>query len=429
MERDRLNFFSPFENAPPNHENQLTRALLVVLRMSPIAHAVWLRLIAPDRELQRLPGAKLDTQRRAIRQAGESDEQAELVSVYLAPEEPLSGGGVVTAKDRAQVLDAIIDYGGELLVVVENKVAEADDWQARNLNTSGARVTIAPGQEVIVVLWRDVLEAFVSLRERQLVSGAEAAVLDDFLTYTEDHFPALGPFRTLALCRGNEFRQTRRLRQVLGEAAEAEAMASLYGPYVPTPAGRVIGANAYLKVRNENEIELALYPADTLTQARGFYSSRPAIEGLRDLAARDGWHAGPNFHFGHYERGFCWTCNRVDLDRYLGLWSDRIDDEGAVERARWDDYWTWLESEQIACPQDRAEFDRHFTNSNRSSAVPRPGLWLSRRWSVDEAEQLDSRGVLAAQVRESLDEALVAMGEPGIADATGASSGQVPSTR
>jgi hypothetical protein len=42
MDRDPLSFFQPFENLPPGHENQLTRALLLVLRLCPIAHEAWL---------------------------------------------------------------------------------------------------------------------------------------------------------------------------------------------------------------------------------------------------------------------------------------------------------------------------------------------------------------------------------------------------
>ena len=213
----------PFRRLEPNHENQLTRALLVVLRFSPMAHAAWLRLVARDLDLQRLPGRDFPTQTRSVRHAGDEDEPADLVSVFLTPEAPLSGGGVITESDRGQVLDAVIDYGGELLVVVENKVAEDDDRQARELNVTGARVRLADGQEAVVVLWRDVLDAFIALRERNLVAGAEAAVLDDFLVYTEDHFPDLGPFRTLGLAHGNEFRQTRRLRQFLGEAVGLDA--------------------------------------------------------------------------------------------------------------------------------------------------------------------------------------------------------------
>src|SRR3954451_10473758 len=101
---DRLNFFTPFHRLPPNHENQLTRALLVVLRYSPIAHAAWLRLVAPDRQLQELPKASFVTQRRAVREAGEDDPEAELISVYLAPEEPLTDDEIIVETDRSQVL-------------------------------------------------------------------------------------------------------------------------------------------------------------------------------------------------------------------------------------------------------------------------------------------------------------------------------------
>jgi hypothetical protein len=38
-------FFEPWERIPANHENQLTRALLVVLRYCPIAHQAWLSLV------------------------------------------------------------------------------------------------------------------------------------------------------------------------------------------------------------------------------------------------------------------------------------------------------------------------------------------------------------------------------------------------
>ena len=179
-----MNFFLPFRRLEPNHENQRTRALLVVLRYSPMAHAAWLRLVAPERHLQQLPAAEFRTQTRAVRYAEEEDEPADLVSVFLTPEAPLSGGDVViTESDRTQVLDAVVDYGGELLVVIENKVAEDDDRQARELNITGARIRLADGQEAVVVVWRDLLEAFIALRERNLVAGAEALLLDDFLLY------------------------------------------------------------------------------------------------------------------------------------------------------------------------------------------------------------------------------------------------------
>jgi hypothetical protein len=413
--RDPLNFFSPFERLPANHENQLTRALLVLLNLSPMAHSIWLRLVAPARPLQTLPTATFATQRRAVRTAGDDAEPADLVSVFLAPEEPLSGGGVVTESDRGQVLDAVIDYGGELLVVVENKVAEADDYQARQLNITGARVQLPEGKEAVVVLWRDLLDEFIALREKRLVGGAEDGVLDQFLTYVEDHFAELGPFRTLRLCHGNAFRQYRRLRKILGDATNSEAVATPHGPYVATFANDSIGANAYLHLRNTEGIELALYPADTLTQARAFYENAQALNGLKSLLEQPGWHARPNFHFGHFQRGYCWTCNRTPLERYLAIWTEQIDQAALIPRDDWTGFWQWLESEQIACPEDWPEFERHFVNTQRSTASPRPGIKLSHRWSIEEAEEADGRAALTTDVREALNSALTLFGEPRLA--------------
>jgi hypothetical protein len=63
-------------------------------------------------ELQRLPAPKFETSRRAVREVPDDEEPADRVSVYLAPEAPLSGGGVLFESDRGQVLDAIVDFGG-----------------------------------------------------------------------------------------------------------------------------------------------------------------------------------------------------------------------------------------------------------------------------------------------------------------------------
>ena len=412
-DRDPLNFYSPYERLPAGHENQLTRALLLLLRMSPLAHVEWLRLIAPRRSLRELSRAEFKTQTRAVRSASDDTEGAEVISVFLAPEQPQSGGGDVVESDRDQVLDAVVDYE-ELVVVVENKVFEADDLQARQINLKGSGLQLVAGEEIAIVLWRDLLEALSGLRERELVAGAEAALLDDFLTYVEDHFPDLGPFRNLALCDGVPTRIERRLRQVLGEAAGSEAESSAHGPRVATPAGTTVGRDAYLTVIDNEEIQLALYPADTLSQAREFYGRSKALNGVRTLAAGGGWTVMPNFHFGHMQRGFCWTTSDIEVEDYLQLWEQRIVSAGNVPRDEWPSYWSWLIGQEIAKEEDRPEFDRAFTETDRQTATPRPGLMLARRWPLAQAEDLDSRGAFASAVRAALEEALAAVGEPGV---------------
>lgn len=408
--RDPLNFFSPYERLPAGHENQLTRALLLLLRMSPLAHVEWLRLVDPTLTLSRLPAARFDTQKREIQIAEGGAESAQLISVFLTPERPQEGAADVVESDRGQVLDAIVDYGGEVVAVVENKVFEADHLQAEQINLGRSGVQLADGQQVVVVLWRDLLEALANLRERALVGGAEAGLLDDFLTYVEDHFPDIGPFRTLRLCQGLPGRIERRLRQVLGEARGVEAERSPSGPKVATPAGTFAGRDAYLTLGDEDQIELAMYPADTLGQAQALYSRPDLLAGLEELGDREHWQLLPNFHFGHMQRGFCWTTAQIATGAYVGLWRETIATVASVPRADWDEYWAWLIEQRIALAQDRPEFQRHFTDTARKSATPRPGLYLRRRWPLAVAEELDSRGAFAVEVRQALKQALEAVG-------------------
>jgi hypothetical protein len=49
-------------------------------------------------------------------------------------------------------------------------------------------------------------------------------------------------------------------------------------------------------------VELLLYPADTLTQARAFWADAHVVAAVLELPER-GWRVNPNFHFGFMERG------------------------------------------------------------------------------------------------------------------------------
>jgi hypothetical protein len=304
------------------------------------------------------------------------------------------------------VLDAIIDYGGALVVVVENKVAESDDYQARHLDLAGACVRIGEKQARVEVVWRQVIESLVSLQEKRLVNGAEAVLLEDFLTYVEDYFPSLGPLRTLALCRRNYGRMERRLRQLLAETAEANAVWSSYRPMVRLRSDLV--AHAYLGVDDDVKlVELSAFPADTLGQARILYERPDVVDALAALDDRPEWSVTPNFHFGFTQRNYCWTRGEIGTDEYLRLWRERVPaGEGAVGRDSWDSYWRELVELGVADPRDRAEFDRHFTETDRASASPRPGLWIRRRWPVADAEALDQARALTGEIREALGELL-----------------------
>ncbi len=145
---DTLNYFDPNKDIPAHYENQLTRAFLVVLRISPAAHQVWLSIAAPDRKLYELPRPwSFDTQlSRAPGSAPAVAEPIEAISVLQAADVEGVDGLQVQDTGRRQVLDGIVRYGDELLIVIEAKLdGPVATRQAQDINVHGADVRFVGG--------------------------------------------------------------------------------------------------------------------------------------------------------------------------------------------------------------------------------------------------------------------------------------------
>lgn len=180
--QDRLNFFEPWERIPANHENQLTRALLVVLRYCPIAHQAWLSLVDAGLTLHSLPRPTFDTQRVQILRSEsqpKTNEPIKGISVLCVADASNEVQSAVLESDRGQVLDGIIRYGDDYVIVLESKLHEFVAGmidQASNINIHGQPIQF--DGPVRNISWRDVLASFTDLadQERRLVSGAEREI-------------------------------------------------------------------------------------------------------------------------------------------------------------------------------------------------------------------------------------------------------------
>ena len=298
---NHLNFFVPYERAAAWHENQLTRALLVVLRYSPMAHQAWLRLVAPEKYLQDLSNAEFATQRQRVLCANTEVPEGETVpgiSVWLAPD-ATHVSAPIEPSDRQQVLDGIVTYGNDLVVVIENKIS----WggvteQPYRINLHGSPVKFE--KEPISVTWQRLLGMLSGLVESHLVSGAERLLIIDFLDLVEEHFPLIGPYSTLAQCGDQSYRVEHRLDTILGKVVGTSDGKSLgWRDLTGTP--KIFMAKLGFSIDNST-VCLQMYPADTLGQAREFYGDPSAVDEVLALQL-EGWRVEPNFHWGFMAGG------------------------------------------------------------------------------------------------------------------------------
>lgn len=405
-----LNLFVPYEKVAASHENQLTRALLVLLRYSPMVHQAWLHLIAPDKRLYDLSKAEFATQRRRVLAPDTKVPEGEVVpgiSIWLAPDAAQISSPIKTS-NRQQILDGIVTYGNDLVVVIENKVARGGvTEQPHQINLHGSPVVFEENPRS--VMWQQLLAVLSDLVEHELVSGAERLLISDFLDLVEEHFPLIGPYSTLARCSKQRFRIERRLDTIQGEAVCTSDGKELgWRDLTGTPKIFMAG----LVFNNENSrVCLQMCPGDTLGQSRAFYGDPSAVDAVLTLQS-DGWSVNPNFHWGFMATGYAWMETSLPVDEYCAYWVKEIGATQELSRPEWEAYWTKLEAAHIVEPAGKEGFDAEFSRSQRQKAHPRPGLRCEYTWPLSAAQQLDARGKFVEKVRERLNQMLTALHAP-----------------
>src|SRR4051794_15305228 len=107
-----LNVFTRYDRLPEHHEDQLTRAAMIILRLVPAAREALLRLIGGPGLAELNASGEVDMQTRdVLDRQSESDEIDELISVFLIPEEARREElREVSASSRGQRLDGVLRF-------------------------------------------------------------------------------------------------------------------------------------------------------------------------------------------------------------------------------------------------------------------------------------------------------------------------------
>jgi hypothetical protein len=430
-----LNVFVPYER-PPSHEDQLTRAAMIVVRAVPLARdALLARLGLPPSA--RLPEPAVDIQTGHVVQppGGEVEETSslrQLVSVFLSPDEDLDLSDVsLQERERGQRLDGVLRFADEIVVVIESKIfSDAQREQAQELSLEGITVDES---RVVALGWHDLLEDWWSLLERNLLGPAERVVMEDLIAFGEEHFPQLLPFTTLIRAGEHQLRRQRRLMAALREATGIDDIrgSASFGAMVMLDAtiGTVSTQRLVLE-RRDDSVVLSTWPAELKPQAEALYRTDRA-RGLLGLAEASEWEVSPNPYLAY--RGARTSAQRLYLtcdlpiDEYVKRWTgeDFSFVGGHLHGEVRHSLWPWLRDRNYASPDDDDRLDAFLEGLGRRDAHLRPGVAIHRSWRWSEAEDLDEREAFVTELRDATTMMLDALEEPLPPSAT-LRSGQTP---
>ncbi len=435
-----LNVFEPYRELGRSHEDQLTRAAMIVLRLVPMAREALLQAIGEPSQ-SRLPDCVVDMQATNLvdpseeSAAGGEVERKRLVSVFLTPDtEPVDISPEITEIDRGQRFDGVLRFDPELVVVLESKVcrrwARRDGKRVAELNLGGTHFA---ERRTFVLRWHDLLESWWRLVELSVLAPAEQAIVGDVLAYAHQDFGQLLPYGTLRRVGGDPVRRKWRLRSLLAEATGiAPERAGLVHIRLDTALGAVTLQRAALEA-DEDRLTLHIWPGELKAQAEQLYAGGRA-ERLCELIAgadRGAWSVRPQpllgFRNAPVRTRVYLTCE-LDPGEYARRWQGpdwkRV---GAHHRNHVrDQLWPWLIDRGYASPGDEERIEPFLRALGRRFAHLRPSMHVTRTWEWEEAERLDDEGLLTGEIHAALSRVLELLGEPPLAALAPADSAAAP---
>ncbi len=420
-----LNVFEPYRELSSHHEDQLTRAAMIVLRMVPLARETLLQAIG-EGSLSGLPECSLDMQAtHVVNPSGRAGEEApargRLVSVFLTPDiEPFNLSEKVTDTERGQRFDGVLRFDPELVVVVESKVcrrwARRDGHRAAELNLRGARFA---ERRTCLLPWHDLLESWMRLIELDVLSTAERALVQDMLDYAHRDFGHLLPFGSLRRAGSDPTRRQRRLRSLLAQGTGVEAER---GSLVHVRLDTALGVASFQRVAlslEQDHLVLHIWPGELKHQAEHLYAEDHALVLSRLAVPGSDWTVEPQPLLGYRNapvRSRVYLTCTLDAATYAQRWQGEDWERVGAHHRNYimGDLWPWLLARGYASPSDLEAVEGFVASLGRRFAHLRPSMHLTRAWALEQAEELDEDGRLAAQVREAVSEVLDILGEPGL---------------
>ena len=436
---DPINLFSRYEGGDDPEEDQLSRAFLTQLRLSPVAHMTFLDLIRErqgERSASRISPSELlgnpvefATQECQLRREG-----GRLLSVVLTRAPWRTHRDVQPTQD-ARRYDGVVYYGDEAVIIIENKPRE-DEAQLKaissllehemcpNVPTDG-EFNIDPF--AVNVLWSDILERWMRLADSDALQRSERLALRDFQELVQALFPDLFPYSSIRSCARSVGPLRERcgavLKLIAADRVEREGIKDYYislgtGPVTKIYLGPDPGEDT--RILPVERIRLQMFPALMTGQAREFYRD-PAVNPDSFLAlVGHKWDLAPHLVFRVRGARPKFEAKIVaDFRRYFDFWRDNPNCIcGNMPRESATDQW-WrklVEAGLVEEQQGRALFEA-FTEREPINACP--GWKIAFSWNLARAEQLDSQRLVSGakgtafttEGRDKIREAFQAMGQ------------------
>ena len=383
----RVSLLNPYSLRNPQYEDRLTWAFLVTLKYDPFLQSFLRELVEsklpskPQEHRNYWKAASVSTQEKGI-----DSSTNRLVSILLSDE--TIPDVEVKWSNRKATYDGVITYPDGLTLIIENKLSSGDVWPGQlspsRSSFSGNFDDCDIHPSAICLEWSEVLEGVLKYADSEIVSFSNRQICLDLLSFVEEFHGGLTPYRTFRLCGDKPEALRRRTIRLLDSLASRVGLERRddYLFRLGKIAERVV-----IKVDPEKRILIvALWPADTVRQARRFYENVDRTTFL-DL---NEWEVELNLHFSYMNTHLIHASTKCGTARYFDYFADG-QFCGQMKPARLVPLAEQWEKAGLITGENRGEIEYQFNSTRREALNVIPGFSVSRVWDLSNVIDLEEQ--------------------------------------
>lgn len=420
---DHLNVFNSYKNKANNHEDELTRCFLILVKNIPMVQAMFFEMVRremSDIDIGSIASGELSIEEVHTQLSNANDvfsggiiEGRTLISIIIS-DDKLNSEAKVENDSRQARYDGVILGSPSWLFIVENKPSKDDIW-LRQLNpniSDDADVTIM--DKPCCLSWRGILSGLNSIIQNNMASGAEKMLVEDFIEYVDNEYSWLNPYTSFSVCKGNLYLLNKRCISVM-----ADYKIKGMNPEVKYHKGWKhyieSGRNTIKQIAldaNEHSsdwgIDLWLMAGDTMNAAKESFE-KLEVDKLLELQ-KMGFKISKNFHIAYRSSNLLWFDGKLPLEDYVRFWKEEYKNLKQVKRPDFNDLFDKLEKKGIIVPEDRSMIQEKILNKNYDKLNICPGFLMKYEWNGETAIKLDKSSKFEEDFKNKVEAAFDAIG-------------------
>lgn len=413
---DHINIFNPYRNKQNNHEDELTRNFLILVKNIPLVQIMFFEMVKDEVEknktvnLESIQKGNLFIEEVHTQLTNNNDlfsspqvEGRNLLSIIIS-DDKLETEVSVENSDRAARYDGVILCDPSWLFIIENKPSRDNIWvQQLNPNIKAKEINVI--KEPCCLSWRNIIAGLTAYIKNEMLHGIEKILIEDFIEYVDFEYPWINPYTTFEICKSNKYLLNKRCRTALQFWNKEGKVEHHQGwkDYIDSGYNTVkqIALDAEMEENGaEWTINLWMFAGDTMRSAKEIFSvaDPDKLLNLQNM----GYHISKNFHLAYRSSNLLWFNGKLDLSDYVKYWKK---EHGSLRQLKIGEVPTKInqllndgiiQEEDIALIQERI-LSKRYDHINIC-----PGIVFRYSWTSKRAIELDRKDLFNQDFKEKV---------------------------